>query len=119
MTTQSADSSHKGSTGVAEYTLRRYLGLQLSAEQAQALAVELEAHLTAVELRSTVKEMRKSTTGKLDTLERGDVLDAVAKILTEGKFSWPYNSTPDAEFMAFTSALSAGAQSRQYPKFIE
>lgn len=103
--------------GVAEYHLRRYLWVQLTDEQAAALWLELQAQLQKVGLQETVDEVATATNGKLDTLPRGDVLEAIAQVLTDGAHTWPCNGDSRATSDAFLEKLRAGVASRGYTAF--
>lgn len=103
--------------GVAEYHMRRYLWVQLTDEQAAALWEEMAEHLKKVGLRSTVREVATVTDGKLDTLPRGDVVDAIARVLTGGAHYWPANGDSRATSEAFLEKIRAGVAARGYTAF--
>ncbi len=105
-------SAYAGGVAVAEYTLRRYCGVQLTEAQAQALWAELKQHLLARRFRDTVQEAEESTTGGLDTLPRGDVLDALARVLTG--LEWPLNMSSAEESRQFSDKFVAAIRERGY-----
>lgn len=114
MSASRAPSTFAGATGVAEYHMRRYVGVQLTEPQAASLWSEVEADLVRIGLPETVEEAQTSESGKLDTLPRGDVLDALARVLTKGAHNWPANCTPERETTAFVNALRNEVRARNY-----
>ncbi len=110
-------SPYAGGVGVIEYHMRRHCWRQLTETQAAALWQDCKAQLTKMGLRSSVKECEEATRGSLDTLIRGDVLDALALLFT-GK-RWPLNMTDDAETTQFNEAMRAALATRGYAVIAE
>lgn len=109
-----APSPFQAGVGCVEYHARRYLELRLTEPQAAALWLEVEADLRGKGLGSTAQEMIESTTGSLDTLPRGDVLDALARTLTKGEFDWPINADRDDHTDRFADAMRTAINERGY-----
>lgn len=109
-----APTPFKGGIGCTEYHARRYLELQLTEPQAAALWLEIQADLKARGLGCTVREMKQIDTGSLDTLPRGDVLDALARLLTKGEFGWPANCDGEEHTRKFATAARDGIRERGY-----
>lgn len=109
-----APSPFQAGVGCVEYHARRYLELRLTEPQAAALWLEVEAELRRKGLGDTAQEMIESSTGSLDTLPRGDVLDALARTLTKGAFDWPINADRDSYAAQFVDAMRATIQERGY-----
>lgn len=108
----SSPSPYRGGVAVVEYHLRARCKRHLTQEQAQALWVEIKDRLTTVGLAETVEEAEESTTGRLDTLPRGDVLDAVATVLCG--HAWPCNMDSEAVFDAFVRSMTSAMNARGY-----
>lgn len=107
-----AYSRHPGAVGVMDYLARRNLGRQLDEVQAAALWLEVQAQLVLVGRQDTIDEVRAAKRGVLGTLPRGDVLDAVALVLTAGEFRWPSNAEPEGLAQAFVVAVRRGLAAR-------
>ncbi len=108
--TQSATLS--GGPAVVEHLLRTKLYRQLTEAQAVSLWDECKRALQASDLQETVDECEESCSGRLDTLPRGDVLDALARILTST--TWPLNMTSQAESAVFIEKLGQAFLARGY-----
>ncbi len=104
--------SLSGGRAVVEQLMRTKLFRQLTEAQAASLWVECKQALQDSDLQETVDECEESRTGGLDTLPRGDVLDALARILTGT--TWPLNMTPDAEMAVFIEKLGQSFKARDY-----
>lgn len=107
-------SPYRGGVGVVEYHMRTKLFRQLTEEQATSLWQECKLALQARGLQDTVDECEQSSTGSLDTLPRGDVLDVLARLLT-GQ-DWPLNMAPPSESDAFIDKLKAAILQRGYAR---
>lgn len=89
---------------VLEYSVRRQGGtMPLSLADQQWARVS--ARLNAKGLGSTVREALESTSGSLDTLPRGDVLDAWGEELV-GR-GWPVNLEGEAVYVEFIQAFGS------------
>lgn len=113
---ESTQPALSGGALVVTYHLEKYLGLIASPERAEALWQELRAWLRKNRLRSSVQEIEgiaAGANGSLDTLIRGDLLDAIAMVLTDGKFRWPLNAASEAQLEAFGVALEASIEKRR------
>lgn len=92
------------------------LGRDLNHEQANELWQQCKAHLTAIGLKSTVRECEQSDDGGLDTLPRDDVLDALGKVLANAE--WPIYATPEAQSKEFVQRMREALDQRRYAKAI-
>lgn len=81
-----AEKPETGGVPVIRHHLQKYCGRQLSDEQAQALWEAVRAWLLGAGLESTIQEVLASE-ASLDTLPRGDMLEALAQTLV-GQ-AWP------------------------------
>lgn len=112
---ESTQQDLSGGALVVTFHLKKYLGLIATPDRAEALWQELRAWLLKSRLRASVHEIEgisAQATGSLDTLIRGDLLDALAMVLTDGQFRWPLNATRPAQLAAFDAALDAGVAKR-------
>lgn len=87
----------RGGVGVVLRLMRTHLKRELTLEQAQTLWRECRAKLLTSGLRSTVRECESSEDGGLDTLPRGDVMDALAYALVSAPWPLYGDSTEEAE----------------------
>jgi hypothetical protein len=101
-----------GGFQVIDRIMRTMLGRALTEDQAKNLWIEVADHLLQKDLRETVDEAETSTNGRLDTLPRGDVLDAVAKVIAHR--SWPCNMDSNEVSDRFAKAMGAGLSERNY-----
>ena len=104
--------SFPGGPGVVQALLRTRLNRLLTLEQAEALWAECRAWLLAHGLGETVGEAESTMRGRLDTLPRGDVLSALAFVVTG--LDWPLNMTPESEAANFRQKLKSGLLERGY-----
>lgn len=107
-------STFPGGIGVVEFHMRTRLYRKLTLEQASSLWEECKAMLQKHDLQETVDECEESQGGGLDTLPRGDVLDALARVLA-GR-DWPMNMTGQAESDAFIEKLRTAIIERGYAR---
>lgn len=103
-----------GGAGVVEYLMRSRLSCELTRHQAYDLWVECKRELSRHKLGETIVEAEGSRTGKLDTLPRDDVMDALARVLT-GQ-DWPMNMTPGSESSVFVDKLRQALAFRGYAR---
>jgi hypothetical protein len=105
-------SPYKGGVGVVEYMMRRNCWRELTEAEATALWQECKAQLVKMRLRSTVRACEQSDDGGLDTLERGDVLDALALLFTNMR--WPLNMDGEEGFNKFAEVMGPELRKRGY-----
>lgn len=96
----------------AHHAVQRTLarcGLALTDDQANELWLECKTLVP----RTTAAEVEAcDDSGGLDTLEREDLLDAIARTLTGS--DWPMNATPAPQRTAFSDAFSVACRFRGY-----
>lgn len=90
--------------------LTRGLGGTLGVPLAQALWAQVSEHLLAHDFPETVEAALQSSRGGLDTLERGDVLDAWG-LVTVGR-RWPLNGDSEEDAGEFLEALGTHLRER-------
>lgn len=104
-------------TFVIHRLAKRHLNRDLTESQSELLWTECQSHLVSKGLKSTVREVKESTDGVLDSLIRGDVLSAIGFILA-GE-DWPINASTPAYSKRFRALITAEMDRRGYKETIE
>lgn len=101
-----------GGAFVVTQLMRRGLGVELTPDQAEALWSECRTVLQDRKLESTIRAADSSREGSLDTLERDDVRDALAQVLTQAH--WPLNGDSNEVSTKFLHAAATSIKQRGY-----
>lgn len=79
------------------------LGYASNPALSEALWVKCRAHLESRSLDETIEHIESAVGGSLDTLERGDLYDALGEVLV-GR-GWPLNGDPESISKKFSESL--------------
>ncbi len=101
-----------GGAGVMMRLLHERCGYDLTTDQANTLWAEVSAVLQSRELGETVQEAEETQTGRLDTLPRGDVLDALSHLMTSEP--WPCGFTHEDDVKAWARKMGEALRGRGY-----
>lgn len=103
-----------GGAGAVERLMRSRFHRQMDQAQCEALWQECRTHLLKRPHpdRSTVKEIKESRGGRLDTWPREGLMDALGRVMTG--MDWPLYMTPEAEANAFYDKLREVFLARGY-----
>lgn len=91
----------------------RWLNCTLTEGQAQLLWQECRDNLLSRHHLDAVLEIERDGPDGLDTINRDDLADALARVLA-GNESWPLNSWPESTRMDFHARVRAALLARGY-----
>lgn len=106
-----------GGALVTTFHAHKNLSLALTPDQAHVLWAQVRKQLIETGLQESVTEIEEvgaGERGSLDTLIRGDFLDALALTLTDRNFRWPANCDSEAYVNGCMKLIKAAITERGY-----